>query len=59
MSEHNLSAQEFGALLRLLMVSDPWPTREIDRQRLKEMLNREARSRDYEDWTHTYHEINE
>lgn len=59
MTEYNLSAQEFGALLRLFMVSDPWPTSEIDRQRMKEMLDREARSRDYDDWVHAYHETHD
>jgi len=56
-SEHNLSAREFGVLLQLLMVSDPWPLAEIDRDRLVEMLNEESRSRNYEDWVHALHEM--
>ena len=57
MSEHNLSAQEFGALLELVMVSDPWPTEQLDEQRIKEMLNEEAQSRNYEGWVEAYHEL--
>lgn len=56
-SKHNLSAQEFGVLLRLLMVSDPWPLSELDRDTLVEVLNEESRSRNYDDWTHAYHEM--
>lgn len=59
MSEHNLSAQEFSVLLRLLMVSDPWPLGEIDRDRLVEMMNEESRSRNYDDWVHAYHEMHD
>lgn len=59
MSEHNFSAQEFGALLRLLMVSDPWPTTEIDRDRLIEMMQEESQSRNYKSWVQAYHEIND
>jgi hypothetical protein len=57
MSEHNLSAQEFGLLLRLLMVSDPWPLAEIERNRMVELMNNEARSRGYDGWIHAYHEM--
>jgi hypothetical protein len=59
MSEHDLSAQEFGALLRLLMVSDPWPLPEIDRKRLVSMMDEESQSRNYDGWVHAYHEMNE
>lgn len=57
MSEHDFSAQEFGVLLRLLMVSDPWPLPEVDRNRLVELMNEESRSRNYDDWVHAYHEM--
>lgn len=53
------SAQEYGALLRLLMVSDPWPTEQIDRRRIVEMLNEEARQRGYKDWTAAYHDFHD
>lgn len=49
------SAQEYGALLSLVMVSDPWPTTGSDRQQIVELLNREAETRDYTDWVHAYH----
>lgn len=59
MSEHNFSAQEFGTLLNLVMVSDPWPLGPLERDRIVEMLNEEAQSRNYDDWIHAYHEMYE
>ena len=55
--EMRFSAQEYGALLTLVMVSDPWPTTEINRDRIVEMLDAEARAREYNDWIHAYHEM--
>ena len=57
MSKHNLSAQEFAALLRWKMVSDPFPGEPLTEDRITEMLNREAESRNYDDWVHAYHEL--
>ena len=51
------SAQEYGAVLTLVMVSDPWPTAERDRDRIVSMLNEEAKARGYNDWVHAYHEL--
>jgi len=59
MSEHNFSAQEFSVLLKLLMVADPWPLSEVDRDTIVEMMNEEAKSRNYDDWVHAYHEMYE
>lgn len=54
-----LSAQEFSALMNLMMVSDPWPISDIEGDRIVDMLNEEARSRDYKDWVEAYHDMNE
>lgn len=51
------SAQEYATLLEWYMVSDPWPLSPLDDTRMKEMLNREARARGYEDWVVAYHEL--
>ena len=51
------SAQEFGALLTLTMVSDPWPASKRNCERIVRMLNAEAKARDYNDWVHAYHEL--
>ena len=57
MSEHNLSAQEFAALLELYGEADPLPVSEIDGNRIRELLNEEAQSRDYESWVEAYNEL--
>lgn len=51
------SAQEYAALMELFMVSDPWPTAQADHDRIKRMLNEEARDRGYTDWVDAYHEF--
>lgn len=55
--EPRFSAQEYGALLSLVMVSDPWPTTQYDRDRIVGLLNDEARARNYNDWVHAYHDL--
>lgn len=55
--ELELSAQEFGAFLSLVMVSDPWPIAQIDEGRVKDVLNREADRRGYSGWVDAYHEL--
>jgi hypothetical protein len=57
MSEHDLSAQEFGALLRWKMQSDPMPVSEVDSDRVIGFLNDEAESRGYDDWVEAYHDF--
>lgn len=51
------TAQEYGALLRWFMTSDPWPTEQIDHDRMKEMLDEEAKARGYDGWVHAYHDF--
>lgn len=53
--EMRFSAQEFGALMNLMMVSDPYPNASVEETRLKDMLNEEARVRGYDDWIDAYH----
>jgi len=57
MSEHNLSAQEFGVLLRWKMQSDPIPVNSTDENRILGFLNSEAESRGYDGWVQAYHEL--
>jgi len=55
--EMRFSAQEYGALLEWMMVSDPFPLPSSRESRLKRMLDAEARVRGYEDWVAAYHDF--
>jgi len=56
-SETRFSAREYGAFLKLAMVSDPWPLTERNRNTFVELLNDEADARGYNDWVHAYHDL--
>lgn len=49
------SAQEYATLLSWYMASDPWPITSLESDRIKRMLNDEARYRGYDDWITAYH----
>lgn len=57
MSEHNLSAREYAALLRWKMCDDPISVPSSDESAITTVLNREAESRGYRDWVEAYHEL--
>jgi len=59
MSDENLrfSAQEFAALLKWRMASDPWPVDATAKAYVTDMLNDEAEVRGYGDWVVAYHEL--
>ena len=52
-----MSDKEFRAALRWMMVSDPWPLSEKEERTLKDMLNREAEARGFQNWVVAYHEL--
>jgi len=57
MSEYNLSAREYAALLKWKMASDPWPVDATAKAYVTDMLNAEAESRGYGDWVEAHHEL--
>ena len=56
MPELRFSANEYAVLMKLMMVSDPWPLTSVERDRMEKMLNKEAVDRGYDDWVGAYHE---
>ena len=56
--EMRFSASEYSALMNLMMVSDPWPTTEIQKRTITDLLNEEAKRRNYDDWIEAYHAFN-
>lgn len=49
-----MNEEEFGTLLDLYMVSDPWPLPQGN-QVLGDFLDRSARRRGFDNWIHAYH----
>ena len=56
--EMRFSASEYNALMNLMMASDPWPTTEIQKRTITDLLNEEANRRNYDDWIEAYHAFN-
>lgn len=52
-----LTDAEFESILAWFMCSDPWPSDDEHRERIKHILNKESQRRGYDDWIVAYHEI--
>ena len=55
--ESRFTAHEYGALLTLVKQTDPWPVSELNQRRIRDLINKEAKARDYDSWIHAYHEL--
>lgn len=55
--ELRFTAREYGTLLNWFMASDPWPTTQLENDRMKTMLDEEAQRRGWDSWVEAYHEM--
>ena len=52
-----MKANEFRALLVLIMCSDPWPVDDRNQELIEAMANREAIERGFTGWVDAYHKF--
>ena len=52
-----MTGDQFRAFLNLMMVSDPWPLKDVEHASLLDFADSEAAKRGYENWIEAYHKF--